>query len=135
VGPRSPSNGLGAIRAFGEHKGSGLAFMCELLGGALTGGGCSGPVGERGRIANGMLSIFISPSHFGSAAEFARVAEDYVGWVKSCAPATPGGAVLAPGEPEAKLRAERLAHGVPLQPDTWESIVRCARSLGVTVPN
>ena len=43
--------------------------------------------------------------------------------------------MLVPGEPEARMRAERLAKGVPLQPDTWESIVRCARSLGVTVPN
>ncbi|MBK1659816.1 malate/lactate/ureidoglycolate dehydrogenase [Paracraurococcus ruber] len=135
VGPRNPSNGLGAIRAFGEHKGSGLAFMCELLAGAFTGGGTSGPVGERGRIANGMLSIYISPSHFGTEAEFKKTAEDYVAWVKSCRPDTPGGEVLAPGEPEARLRAERLAKGVPLQPDTWESITRCARSLGVTVPN
>ncbi len=31
--------GNGAIRAFGDHKGSGLALMCELLGGALTGNG------------------------------------------------------------------------------------------------
>jgi uncharacterized oxidoreductase len=135
VGPRSPSNGLGAIRAFGEHKGSGLAFMCELLAGAFTGGGCSGPVDARGRIANGMLSIFISPRHFGTEAAFRQTAEDYVAWVKSCRPDTPGGEVLAPGEPEARLRAERLKNGVPLQPDTWESIIRCARSLGVTVPN
>ena len=33
-GPRNPANGTGAIRAFGEHKGSGLAFMCEILAGA-----------------------------------------------------------------------------------------------------
>ncbi|MFC7475811.1 malate/lactate/ureidoglycolate dehydrogenase [Dankookia sp. GCM10030260] len=135
VGPRSPSAGLGAIRAFGEHKGSGLAFMCELLAGAFTGGGTSGPIDARGRIANGMLSIYISPKHFGTEGEFKRTAEDYVAWVKSCRADTPGGEVLAPGEPEARLRAERLAKGVPLQPDTWESIVRCARALGVTVPN
>jgi hydroxycarboxylate dehydrogenase B len=135
VGPRNPAGGLGAIRAFGEHKGSGLAFMCELLAGAFTGGGCSGPVDARGRIANGMLSIFISPKHFGTEGEFKKTAEDYVAWVKSCRPAESGGEVLAPGEPEARLRAERLKNGVPLQPDTWESIVRCARSLGVAVPN
>ncbi len=40
-GPRVHRNGKGAIRAFGEHKGSGLAFMCELLGGALTGNGAT----------------------------------------------------------------------------------------------
>ncbi len=135
IGPRSPSNGLGAIRAFGEHKGSGLAFMCELLAGALTGGGCSGPVAERGRIANGMLSIYLSPRHFGDEAAFKAAAQDYVAWVKSCRPAEPGGEVLAPGEAEARLRAERLAKGVPLQPDTWESILQCAGRLGVPLPN
>lgn len=134
VGPRNPANGKGAIRAFGEHKGSGLAFVCELLAGALTGGGCSGPVKERGRIANGMLSVFLSPKHFGDEAAFRRAAEDYIAWVKSCRPAEPGGEVLAPGEPEARLRAERLAKGVPLQPDTWESILQCARRLGVKTP-
>src|SRR6201991_306100 len=35
-GARDHTKGTGAIRAFGEHKGSGLAFICELLGGALT---------------------------------------------------------------------------------------------------
>jgi uncharacterized oxidoreductase len=135
VGPRNPSGGLGAIRAFGEHKGSGLAFMCELLAGAFTGGGCSGPVDARGRIANGMLSIYISPQHFGTEAAFRQAAEEYVAWVKSCRPTKPGGEVLAPGETEARLKAERLANGVPLQPDTWAGIVDCARKLGVTVPN
>lgn len=135
VGPRTPANGLGAIRAFGDHKGSGLAFMCELLAGAFTGGGCSGPVAARGRIANGMLSIYLSPRHFGTEDGFRQAAAEYVAWVKSCRPDTPGGEVLAPGEPEARLRAARLRDGVPLQPDTWAGIVACARSLGVTVPN
>ncbi|HYZ33527.1 MAG TPA: malate/lactate/ureidoglycolate dehydrogenase [Crenalkalicoccus sp.] len=134
VGPRSPSNGLGAIRAFGEHKGSGLAFMCELLAGALTGGGCSGPVEARGRIANGMLSVFLSPKHFGTEAAFRRTAQNYVAWVKSCRPAEPGGEVLAPGEPEARLRAQRLRDGVPLQPDSWAAIRQTAERLGVALP-
>ncbi|MEO8559820.1 MAG: Ldh family oxidoreductase, partial [Rhodospirillales bacterium] len=51
---RDAKQGKGAIRTFGEHKGSGLAFMCEILGGALTGGGTCGP-GPR-QLANGMLS-------------------------------------------------------------------------------
>src|SRR6187397_1188515 len=40
-GPRDHSKGEGAIRAFGEHKGSGLALICELIGGALTGTGAT----------------------------------------------------------------------------------------------
>ncbi len=135
IGPRNPANGSGAIRAFGEHKGSGLAFMCEMLAGALTGGGTSGPIDQRARIANGMLSFYVSPRHFGTEAEFHATGRAYVDWVVAANPARPGEPVLAPGDKEAATRADRLANGVPLQPDTWESIVQVARRLGVTVPN
>jgi uncharacterized oxidoreductase len=134
IGPRNPSNGAGAIRAFGEHKGSGLAFMCEMLAGALTGGGTSGPVEARGRIANGMLSFYISPKHFGTEAEFFAAGRAYADWVIACNPARPGEPVLAPGDKEAATRAERLAGGLPLQPDTWESILQVARRLRVNLP-
>ena len=131
VGPRDVSKGTGAIRAFGEHKGSGLAFMCEMLAGCLTAGGTSGPVSERSRIANGMLSIFISPKHFGTQAEFERMGLIYADWVSETRPADPAAPVLLPGEPEATRRAERLADGVPLPPDTWANIIGTAKRLGV----
>jgi len=35
----NPDKGTGAITAFGLHKGSGINFMMEMLGGALTGNG------------------------------------------------------------------------------------------------
>lgn len=133
-GPRNPANGLGAIRAFGEHKGSGLAFMCEMLAGALTGGGTSGPVEGRGRITNGMLSIFLSPAHFGDKPAFEAAARRYIDWMHECRPADPAQPVLIPGEPEKARRAERLTHGVPLPPETWGSIRATAVSLGVNIP-
>src|SRR5262252_7094086 len=57
-GPRDHTAGTGAIRAFGEHKGSGLAVICELLGGALTGTGATAP---NRRFANGMLAFYVDP--------------------------------------------------------------------------
>jgi uncharacterized oxidoreductase len=131
TGPRNPAGGAGAIRAFGEHKGSGLAFMCEMLAGALTGGGTSGPVDARARIANGMLSFYVSPRHFGTEAEFHATGRGYVDWVIACNPARPDEPVLAPGDKEAATRADRLANGVPLQPDTWAGIREVGRRLGV----
>lgn len=132
---RDSAKGAGALRAFGEHKGSGLAFMCEILAGCLTGGGTSGPIpgGKRSRIANGMLSIYLSPGSFG-AAQFEDAARDYAGYVKASRPAEPGVEVLIPGEPESRVRAERLAKGIPLQPDTWAAICATARGLGLTPP-
>jgi hydroxycarboxylate dehydrogenase B len=129
---RRPGRGEGAIRAFGGHKGSGLALMCEMLAGAFTGGGCAGPLdGPRRGIANGMLSIYLSPAHFGTQAEFERTARDYLDWVLAARPIDPAQPVLAPGEPEAATRAARLADGVPLPVDTWSAILRTASDLGV----
>jgi len=134
VGPRNPANGTGAIRAFGDHKGSGLAFMCEMLAGALTGGGTSGPITARGRIANGMLSVYLSPKHFGDEAAFHQAARDYVAWVKSCRPADPDQPVQVPGEAEKTRRKERTVSGVPLTAETWQSILDTAAKLGINGP-
>jgi uncharacterized oxidoreductase len=132
-GPRTPATGTGAIRAFGEHKGSGLAFMCEILAGVLTGGGPSGPRHGEGRhISNGMLSIYLDPGHFG-AAGFVAEAMSYADYVKSSNPAQGVDEVLLPGEPEARTRARRLANGVPLQVDTWVNLRAVAAGLGVAV--
>jgi uncharacterized oxidoreductase len=129
---RRAGAGEGAIRAFGEHKGSGLALMCELLAGAFTGGGCAGPIeGERRGIANGMLSIYLSPAHFGTQAEFERIAREYLDWVLSARPADAAQPVLAPGDPEASTRATRLTDGIPLPADTWAAIQRTAATLGI----
>ena len=130
---RDSAAGPGALRAFGDHKGSGIAFMCEILAGCLTGGPTSGPIpgGRRGQIGNGMLSIYLDPGHFG-AADFARSAREYALYVKASRPATPGGEVLVPGEPEARTRQTRLEFGIPLQVDTWAAITQTAASLGLS---
>ncbi|MDQ4061333.1 MAG: Ldh family oxidoreductase, partial [Pseudomonadota bacterium] len=76
VGPRDYRQGSGAIRAMGEHKGSGLALMCELLAGALTGSGCAGPSPKP--FGNGMLSIYMAPAFFDSADDIAAEARRYI---------------------------------------------------------
>ncbi len=135
-GPRDSAGGDGALRAFGEHKGSGLAFMCEILAGVLTGGATSGPIpgGKRGRISNGMFSLYLDPTHFG-ATDFAAKAAEYARYVKASRPEVPGAEVLVPGETEARTRAQRTALGVPLQVDTWAALVALGKSLGVAAPN
>ena len=132
---RDAAEGMGALRAFGDHKGSGIAFMCEILAGCLTGGATSGPIpgGKRGRIANGMLSIYLDPGHFG-AAHFAEAAREYALYVKSSKPAATDGEVLVPGEMEARTRAIRQRDGIPLQLGTWNAIVETAARLGIDPP-
>ena len=124
--PRDYRLGPGAIRAFGEHKGSGLALMCELLGGSLTGTGATKP-GRR--FANGMFSIYIDPARIDPQHLFDADMTRFIDWHRSAKP-VPGGKVLTPGDPERASRAERNANGVPLPEETWESIVDCARAVG-----
>ena len=127
-GPRDYGQGAGAIRAFGEHKGSGLALICELLGGALSG---TGATSEGRPFANGMLSFYIDPKRMDPESAFPGEVARYVAAVKSSRPVQPGGEVLTPGEPEQRTRAERLASGVPLTDDIWASIVATARQVGI----
>ncbi len=123
-------SGTGALRAMGEHKGSGLALMCEILAGGLTGSGCAGP-GER-PLANGMLSIYMAVDFFDSDGFFAAEISQYLDFFKSAKPAAPDGEVLVPGEPERRLRETRLAEGIPLPDGAWQAILGAARDVGVS---
>ena len=126
---RDNKRGAGAIRTFGEHKGSGLALMCELLAGALTGSGTSGP-GPR-RFCNGMLSIFIDPGVCGPHEALAAEVRGYLDFLRGARPATVDGAMLLPGEPERLTRAQRLADGVPLPDAVWDTLLRAGQAHGL----
>ncbi|GBD44142.1 putative oxidoreductase YbiC [bacterium HR40] len=125
-----PTLGKGALRTFGEHKGSGLALACELLAGALTGSGVN--TGGEGPVHNGMLSLFLDPQRFGVGDHFLEDVRRFVAWVKSAKPVDPVEGVLIPGDKERRTEAERLAHGIPLSEETFRAIVDTARRLGLS---
>jgi uncharacterized oxidoreductase len=128
TGPRDTQKGEGALRAFGAHKGSGLAFMCELLGGSLTG---MTATGEGRPFGNGMLSLYIDPRVLDPEGLFPADVARYVAYFKSARPASSGSEVLTPGEPEQRTRRRRLAEGVPLSEATWRSLVEAAGEVGL----
>ena len=124
----NPLGGPGALRAMGEHKGSGLAFMCEILGGALTGSGCAGPPPRK--FANGMLSIYMNGELFDSGG-FADEVREYVDFFRSARPETTDGRVLIPGDSEREARRRRLVEGISFSADELESILAAGRTLGL----
>jgi uncharacterized oxidoreductase len=126
-GVRDHRRGIGAIRAFGEHKGSGLALLCELLGGSLTGNGATEP--DR-KFANGMFSLYVDAKRIDPSHVFDGDMSRYLDWFAR-AKAIPGETIMTPGDPERLSRATRGKSGVPLPDETWASIVATARSVGV----
>jgi len=121
---------LGAMLCFGEHKGYGLSVACELLGGALTGGGLDAFENKtKRRVLNGMLSIVIDPKKLGTAASFEKDARDYLRWLRSSRPAPGFDKVRIAGEPERETRAKRERSGIPVDEETWKEIHAAARKL------
>ncbi|MBE7942001.1 malate/lactate/ureidoglycolate dehydrogenase [Ramlibacter aquaticus] len=129
------SNGLlGALLPFGEHKGYGLAVACELLGGALTGGGTwHRPNGNQRAVVNGMLAILIDPQRLGTATAFEQEALAFVDWLRQSPPAPGEDAVRIAGEPEREARAQRERDGLPVDDTTWSEIVAAGRKVGVGI--
>jgi uncharacterized oxidoreductase len=122
----------GALLAMGEHKGSGLAIVCELLAGALTGGRTIQPGNARaGGIINNMLSVIVDPGAFGDRGRLLDEIGALIRYMKSARPRAGFDEVLVPGEPERRSRAERLAHGIEVDERTWAEILGAARSLGL----
>jgi uncharacterized oxidoreductase len=128
------ANPPGVILPMAGHKGYGLAFIAEVLAGALTGGSCSNQKYAH-EVRNNMLTILLAPGFFGSAEEFTAEVARFSEWVRSATEQEPGTPILIPGEPEANSRAERTANGVPLDDLTWRQIVETAETLDVAVPS
>ncbi len=129
-----PAKGPGALRAFGNHKGSGLNFLMEMMAGALTGSGCAGALNEpKRRFCNGMFSIYLSPETFGHLdGSFFSEVRSYVAFLKSSRPTETGGTIFIPGEKEKQTMIERLKTGLPLAPEAWSDILKTARDSGMT---
>jgi hydroxycarboxylate dehydrogenase B len=114
---------LGALLPFGGHKGYGIALACELLGGALSGGGTwHYEESSQQRVLNGMLAIVIDPAKLGTAAQFADQSRQFIDWLRK-SPVAPGFDKLRlAGEPEREYRVARERDGIPVDPTTWEEI-------------
>jgi uncharacterized oxidoreductase len=124
----------GAVLPFGEHKGSGLALVCELLAGAIVGSTSVSTMTppERG-ILNGMLTIVIDPARLNTRDSMMAEIDAMIEWVKSAAPADPELPVLVAGEPERIARAERMANGVYVDEETWSQLTAIAERYQISV--
>jgi len=131
-----PNGFFGALMPFGEHKGYGLAVACELLGGALTGGGTwHHPTVNTRAVYNSMLTILIDPGKLGTQSVMEAEALAFVEWLRKSPPADGVDAVQIAGEPERRARLAREQGGIEIDSETWREIVAAGQKVGVRVPD
>ena len=123
---------FGALLTFGGHKGSGLAMMCELLGGALASGMTQRTDDtSRKRVLNGMFSVLLDPAALGDRASFEQEALAFLAWAQASPVREGFDAVHIAGDPERASRTRRTAQGVPVDATTWQEILAAAHRLGL----
>src|ERR1700756_871070 len=124
----------GAVLTFGEHKGYALAFVCEMLAGALCGSGTMRPERQgRGTATNGMLTIVIDPPPPVAREWLREEIAAMTRYIPASPPQHPDEPVLIPGDPERLSRAERIKNGVPVDDETWRELTLAARGVNVLV--
>ena len=124
----------GSLLTFGEHKGYALAFICEMLAGAVTGSGTMRPERQDAEsVTNGMLMIVIDPSRLVDHAWMMDEIAAMSAYITASPPRPGHEKVLIPGDPERANRATRLKDGVPIDEETWREIAVAARGVNVLV--
>lgn len=126
----------GTIRPMGgdqAYKGFGLALMIEIFAGALSHGVCARekPVNQLG---NCVYLQLIDPAHLGGTAHFATQVEELTAFVRGCPTVEGVREIQLPGDPERRLRKERLAAGITLDDGNWAQLVKLADELAVATP-
>jgi len=120
----------GMLLPVGGYKGFGLSLIVDVLGGALTGGGCSSTEFDRG---NGVIMAAIKIDSFTPIATFKERVDNLIRSIKST-PTAPGfGAILIPGEPEFRTMEERPRKGIEVDDMTWQALRSLGKELGLDI--
>ena len=121
----------GALLPFGAHKGYGLALFIDVLGGILTGTGCTAMPDYDG--GNGTFMVAIDIQSFHPLAEFKASVDQLFAAVKEV-PLAPGvEEILVPGEIEYRTQAQREQEGIFVEEVTWSQIIEAVQGLGLEV--
>ena len=123
---------VGALLTMGgvvAHKGYALSMAIEGLAGGLSGAPCSNP--EADRHGNACWYTVIRIEAFLPLAAFQANVGKMIDHMKSSRTAAGTDEILYPGEPEQRTRARRLVDGIPIDPVTWDWLVRKCGDVGV----
>ncbi len=124
------------IVPMGQHKGSGLALMIDIMTGVLSGGKFCGELLEEGRglphaTAYSQAFIAIDIPSFIPLEIFQRRVDELVTYVKGAQLAEGFSEISVPGERAWKERALRENEGIPLDEVTFGELQTLANQLGI----
>lgn len=128
----------GMLLPVGSHKGFGLAFMLDLLAGALSGGAWGDAVtplyGDPAvPYDTSHFFLAIHADHFRPAGEVAAEAEAAAERIRASRPAPGNERVFSPGQPEWERR-RRAGEAVRVDPAVLQSLTDTAADLGLAPP-
>jgi len=121
----------GALLPFGEHKGSALALMVEILSNGLAFASCAPLAGYEPDFT--MMLMAIRVEAFISLDAFKAMVDDTIDTIKGGRPAVDVAEILLPGEPEWRTRDRRAQDGIDLPYGTWQRIVDTGARYGLEI--
>lgn len=127
--------GGGALLPLGRaegHKGYALAFMVELLGGVMSGGGISGDPARS--FSNDSMIIVIDPELFVPMAELEERSLTLTEHLKNTRLADESQPVLYPGEKEAVARSANRGHDIELPDPVRQQLLTMLRRFSLPDP-
>lgn len=138
--PTTDPEAFHALRPVGGPKGYGLAFVIDVLCGALLDTAVGEDVAtlyddESAPQGLGHMVAAVDVEAFAERDGYERRIASLVEGLSAARPAGGFDEVLLPGEPEARTREERLAEGIPLGEGVWETLGSLGDRYGVSRPD
>jgi LDH2 family malate/lactate/ureidoglycolate dehydrogenase len=131
---------LGSVLPMAEHKGYALAVINEVLAGVLT-GAVMAPDMSREYLAEdvesldrwgaGHLVVVLDPERFVGAEAMADRMAHLISEIKGAALAPGFDEVFIPGEPEWRMREQRVRDGVPISRSVIASLNEASTEFGI----
>jgi ureidoglycolate dehydrogenase (NAD+) len=137
--PTTDPRQAAVLNPFGGYKGSGLALMFECLSSLMVGNPLLLPrlMGLDKQPVPGTQNGVLAAMHIGAFTDVEAYKENIDGLIDAikALPKAPGvDEIFVPGEPEERVREQRLREGIPLPAPVVASLLEIAAELQVVPP-
>ena len=112
----------------GYWKGSGLAFVLDVLAAMLSGGRTTSQIPMDGLQETGLSQIFlaIAPTSVSTIDELRAAATNAIDFLHNATPITPNITPRYPGEGTLRTRQQNLREGIPVDKAQWQAVLDLA---------